>query len=300
MLVGVVENGAARGLVDAPVLHADEPVLHDVDDADAVGPADGVELCDDLAGLHLLAVQGHGGAGLKVDGHIGGLIRGLQGGDAHLQEAGLLVLGLVGGVLQVQALVAQVPEVLILGVVGLPADLQRHLVGLGVVDLLLPGLDVPLPPGGDDLHLGGEALDGQLEADLVVALAGAAVGDGVGALRHGDLRQLLADDGPGEGRAQEVGLVLGVHLHGGDDDLVHHLVHKIRHDELGGAGLDGLLLQALQLIPLAHVGGHGDDLGVVVVLLQPGDDDGGIQAAGIGQHDLLNVGLLHIYALLVE
>ena len=38
--------------------------------------------------------------------------------------------------------------------------------------------DVPLPPGGDDGHLRGEALDGQLEADLIVALAGAAVGDG--------------------------------------------------------------------------------------------------------------------------
>ena len=131
--------------------------------------------CDDLGGLHLLAVQGHGDALFKLQGEVGGLVGGLDGGDAHFQEAGLVVLRLVGGVLQVQTLVAQVPEVLILGVVGLPADLQGDVVGLGVVDLLVPALDVPLPPGGDDLHAGSKPLDGQLEPDLVVALAGAAV-----------------------------------------------------------------------------------------------------------------------------
>src|SRR5699024_11836924 len=58
--------------------------------------------------------------------------------------------------LQVQALVGQVPEVLVLGVVGLPVDAQRDVVGLGVVDLLVPALDVPFPPGGDDGHVGSQ------------------------------------------------------------------------------------------------------------------------------------------------
>ena len=43
-------------------------------------------------------------------------------------------------------LVAQVPEVLVLGVVGLAVDLQGHVVRLGVGDLLLTRLDIPLPP----------------------------------------------------------------------------------------------------------------------------------------------------------
>ena len=43
-------------------------------------------------------------------------------------------------------------------------------------------------------QLGREGLDGQLKADLVVALAGAAVADGVGALRFGDLHDALGDD----------------------------------------------------------------------------------------------------------
>ena len=291
--VGEVQDGAAGGLVDAVILHADETVLHDIDDADAVLAAQIVELLDDLAGLHLLAVDGHRSAGLEVDGHIGGLVRSLEGGHAHLQEAGLVQIGLVGGIFKVKALMAQVPQVLILGVVGLSGDLQGHVVSLGVVDLLLTGLDVPLTPRGDDLHIGSETLDGQLETDLIVALAGSAVGDGVSALGLGDLRQLLADDGTGKGGAQQIGLILGVHLQAGDDDVVHHLVHQIGHDQLAGAGLDGLLLQTLQLVGLTHIAGHGDDLRVVVVLLQPGNDNGGIQSAGVGQYDLLDICMFH-------
>ena len=39
LLVGEVQDGAAGSLVHAPVLHAHQPVFHDVDDADAVGAA---------------------------------------------------------------------------------------------------------------------------------------------------------------------------------------------------------------------------------------------------------------------
>ena len=186
--MGKVEDGAAGGLVYAPILHAHQTVFHDVDDADAVGAAQSVELFDDLAGLHLLAVNGYGGAGLKVDGDIGGGVGSLIGGHAHFQEAGLVQIRLVGGVLQIQTLMAQVPQVLVLGVAGLPADLQGDVVSLGVVDFLVPGLDIPLTPGGDDLHIRGKALDGQLEANLIVALAGGAMGDGVGTLCQSDFR----------------------------------------------------------------------------------------------------------------
>ena len=167
--------------------------------------------------------------------------------------------------------------------------------GLGVVDLFISAFDVPLSPGGDDGHVGGKALDAQLEPDLVVALAGAAVGDGVGVLGLGDLHQLLGDDGSCKGGAQQVLLIAGAHLQGGPDDVLHHLVGQVGDVQLAGAGLDGLLLQTVQLVALAHIGGHGDDLGIVVVLLQPGDDDGCIQAAGIGQDDLLDVFLIFLH-----
>ena len=277
LVVGVVEDGAAGSLVDAPGLHAHQAVLDDIRQADAVFAAQLVELGHHLHAGECLPVQLGGHALLKVQGDVGGLVGGLLGGDAQFQEARLVVLGLVGGVLQIQALVGEVPQVLVLGVVGLPVDFQGDIVGLGVLNFLLAGLDIPDTPGGDDLHIRSKGLDGQLEADLVVALAGAAVADGVGALFFGDVHNALGDDGTGKGGAQQV-LVL-IHspgLHRGVDVVLDELLFQIQHVQFGGAGLLGLFLQAVQLGALAHVAGNGDDLAVVVVFLQPGDDDRGV------------------------
>ena len=164
---------------------------------------------------------------------------------------------------------------------------------LGVGYLFLPGLDVPLPPGGDDGHVGHEVLERQLKPHLVVALAGAAVADGVRALGDGYLRQALGYDRPRQRGAEHVVLVHRARLHGRDDEVVHELVRQVLDVELGGAGLYRLFLQALQLVRLAHVAGDGDDLAVVVVLLQPGDDDRGVQAAGVGEYDFLDVRFIH-------
>jgi hypothetical protein len=51
------------------------------------------------------------------------------------------------------------------------------LVVVGVVDRVLAG-HPPAPDRGEHLEVGGQGPGGHLEADLVVALAGAAVGDG--------------------------------------------------------------------------------------------------------------------------
>jgi hypothetical protein len=126
ILVGLVEDGAARRLVHAAALHAHQPVFHDVQQADAVFAAQLVELVDYLLGAHLLAVHGRGHALFKLQLHICGLVRSVQRRDAHLQKARLLVLWLVARILKIQALVGEVPQVLVLGVVGLAVDLQGH------------------------------------------------------------------------------------------------------------------------------------------------------------------------------
>ena len=193
----------------------------------------------------------------------------------------------------------EVPEVLVLGIVGFAADAQGDVVRLGVVDFVVAALEFPHAPGGDHRHLRRESLDGQFKAHLVVALAGAAVGDGVRALLEGDLGDALGDDGACERRAQQVlALVLRARLEGGEDVILDKFLAQVFDVELGSAGLDGLFLKALQLRALPHVRGHGDDFAALVVFLEPGDDDGRVQTAGIGQNDLLI--LLHRNALLNE
>ena len=67
---------------------------------------------------------------------------------------------------------------------------------VGVLDLLVAREAHPDPHRGDDLEGGVEGMDGDIEADLVVALARAAVGDRVGVLALGDLDQELRDERP--------------------------------------------------------------------------------------------------------
>ena len=289
----LVQDGTAGGLIDAAALHAHQTVLHDIQQADAVLAAQLVQVFHQLHSAHLLAVHGGGDALFKVDGHIGGLIGSLLGADAQLQEAGLVVLGLVGGAFQIEALVAQVPQVLVLGIVGLAVDLQGDVVSLGVVDLLVTALDIPLTPRSNDGHIGAQGLEGQLKTHLIIALAGAAVADGVCAFLDGDIRQSLGDAGTCKAGAQQVVLVLCAELQGGEDVVLHKVLLQVQHIQLGCAGSLGLFFQTIQLRALTHVTGDSDDLAVVVVFLQPGNDDGGIQTAGVCQNDFFDVFLFH-------
>ena len=89
-------------------------------------------------------------------------------------------------------------------------------------------------------------MDRDIEADLVVALAGAAVGDGVGALALGDLDQELRDERPGEGRGQRVGaLVQGVGLEVRPHEVGHEPLAGVDHVGARGAGGHRPILDAL-------------------------------------------------------
>ena len=289
--MGLVEDGAAGRLIHAAALHAHETVLDDIEDADAVGAADLVELENDVLGAHLFAVEGNRDALVKLEFHIGGLVGCIQGRNAHFQEAGLLVLRLIACVFQVQTFMGQMPEVLVLGIVGLTVDLQRDVMGFGIVDLFISGFDGPFTPGSNDGHVRSEMLDSKFKADLIVALAGAAVADGVSAFLESDLNEPLGNAWTGRAGTQQVFFVDGAGFHGGDNKVIHIFIHEIQHIQLGSAGLQGFLFQSLEFVSLSDIAGDGDDFRIVVVFLEPGDDDGCIQSAGVGEYDFLVIGV---------
>ena len=141
--VRCVQDRAARSLINAAALHADQTVLDDVEDADAVLAAELVQLLDEGNGVQLLAVHSGRNALLEVDGNIGRLIRSHFRRNAQLEEARLVDRSLVGRKLKIQTLMAQMPQVLILGVVGLLVDLQRDVVRLSVVRSPFRGCSAP-------------------------------------------------------------------------------------------------------------------------------------------------------------
>jgi hypothetical protein len=131
----------------------------------------------------------------------------------------------------------------------------------------------------------------QLEAHLVVALAGRAVGDGVGAGLAGDLDQALGDQRPRDrGAEQIVPFIAGIGAHHREDEIAHEFLAQIVDVDVGvgQAHQLGLGPRRLQLFALAQVGGEGHDLAPVSDL-QPLQDDRGVEAARIGENDLLDV-----------
>ena len=84
-----------------------------------------------------------------------------------------------------------------------------------------------------------------IEADLVVALAGAAVGDRVGALALRDLDQQLCDERPGQRRGQRVrALVEGICLEMRPDVVGYEPLARVHDVRARGAGRHRPILDA--------------------------------------------------------
>ena len=188
---------------------------------------------------------------------------------------------------------AQMPEVLILRVVGLTVNLQRNIVCFRLSDFLFTGLDIPLTPRSDDRHLRCEVLYGQLETNLIVSLTGASVTDGIGLFLLRYLYQSLRVARSCGTGSQQVLFVNCTGLHGRDDEIIHIFIRQIQNVQLGCAGLNGLLFQTIQLIILSYVAGYGNDFAVVVVFLQPRNNEGGIQTSGLCKYYFFNLFLFH-------
>ena len=287
-----VQDRSAGGFVNAAALHAHQTVFHDIDNADAVLAAQLVQLQYQRNRVHLFAVDRDGHALFKIDGNVFRLIGRFLRTYAHLHIA--LVFRLLRGILQLQTLVRKVPHILILGIIGFAADLQRHFVRFGVIDFLAATLDIPDSPRRDHRHIRRKRLDRQFEPNLIVALAGAAVADRVRALRLGDFHQPLCDHRTRKRRAQQIDIfIFRARLHTWEHVIFDKFLRQIFYIQLGSARLDRLFLQTLQLVRLTYVARYRDYLAALVIFLQPRDDDAGVQSARIGQYDLLVIVLLH-------
>ena len=134
-----------------------------------------------------------------------------------------------------------------------------------------------LADGRQHPQVGGERRERRLEADLVVPLAGGAVGDERGAGLARKLDHLLGDQRPGQRRHQRVfPLVERVRVHRGQTERLRELVARVHDPELrSGRGRPLLHLVAVDRLPQVHQGGH--DLQVPLVAEGP-RRHGGVQA----------------------
>ena len=284
------QNGASGRFVATARLHAHVAVFYQVKAADAVLAAQLVELGQYLGWGHLDTIDSHHISADVLQLHILGCI-GCSLGRNRPAPHRLLGLGL--GILEVSALVADVQQV---GVhrVGRTTLLVLHVNGdamcLCIVKQLLSGEQVPLAPRRNDLDVGLQCVVAKLKPNLVIALASRTMRNSLCADLVGDLDLALGDQRTSDGGAQQVlALVNRVAAKHGKHKIAHELFTQVVNEDVlfFDAKLNRLGTRGLELLALADVGGKRDDLALVDIL-QPFEDDGGIQAAGVGQHDFFD------------
>jgi hypothetical protein len=119
---------------------------------------------------------------------------------------------------------------------------------------------------------------GEFETDLVIALAGGAVGDGVRPSASGDFHLFLGDQRAGDGGAEEIAaFVDGIGAEHGEDEIADELFAQVFDIAFAGAGFAGLFRNAVQFLAWPTSAAKAYDL-AAVFFDEPTQDDGGVQA----------------------
>mmetsp|Transcript_8971 Transcript_8971/g.23109 ORF Transcript_8971/g.23109 Transcript_8971/m.23109 type:complete len:229 (+) Transcript_8971:1026-1712(+) len=114
------------------------------------------------------------------------------------------------------------------------------------------------------------------------------MGHGLSPSLHRNLNLPLGNERTGDGGTEQVHtLVQGVSPEHGEHKVLNKFLAQVINVNLLYSGSHSLLTGWLKLLTLAKVGRERDHLAVVGIL-QPLQDDGGVQTAGIGQHHLVD------------
>ena len=193
-------------------------------------------------------------------------------------------------VFQQAGLIALVHQVLVHAVRLLGRGLDRDALFLGVVQKIgaasEPAQELRVLPGRVDLDLRRQGGVAELEPDLVVALAGRAVGEDVGALADRDLGLAARDERPRQGGAKQVAVLVDrVARDRRVDEVRHELAPDILDVDLRGPDRLRAAGLGVEVLALADIDDHCND--VETTFLQGAQDDGRVEATAVRENGFL-------------
>ena len=281
----VVEDRAGRCFVYAAALHTDKTVFHDVDSADCMLGAEFVQLAHDVRRGKFFTVDLDRNTFDKLNDHIFCFISSLRERLGHDVD---LFRTFGPGIFQNTAFKGDMQQVAVHGIGLLQRAADRNIVLTGIFDHFGTGMEIPvgITPCSNDLGCGVQSISVQLETDLVVALAGGTVADGISAFLFADIDQTFCNERTGNGGTQQVvAFVDGICLHHGEDEIAGKFFGQVFHIALGGTGTDRLFFQPGSFFRLPDICAVADNFCIVSVF-DPLDDDGCIKSARISNDDL--------------
>src|SRR5262245_35110643 len=178
-----MKNRPAWGFVYPARLHANIPILDQIDSTDTMYPTELVEMRQECRCTHFFAVDRHWVACLVINLDFLWFIRRSLGRDRRLED---FLRGRFPRIFQDPTLIAHMEQIEVHAVgLGLRCR-HRNTMPLGIFDQFTPRTEIPLPPGRNDLDFRFQRHVGQLESDLIVPLASGAVGYSLGPFLPGD------------------------------------------------------------------------------------------------------------------
>jgi hypothetical protein len=286
------EKSSSRCLVDTTTLDSNESVLDNVDTPNTVSSGNLVAVKEEFERLFDDGSVGNVGdldrdTLEELDADNFRSFRGGLGGDSHLEHG---FIRRAHGVFEHTTFVGCVEHVLVDGVVGLGLGIDGDFVLCAVSEQVLASLEglneLGIAPRGNALDSRRKSLSAHFEADLVVSLTGGSVRNVRGTFFDGDADHLLGDARTGNGGTEKVSsLVDGVGLDGFKDIVVDVVLAEVRDDTLGGTAIEGLGLDGSEVFfELSDVGTEGNHF--KALLIQPFEDDGGIETSRVGEDEL--------------
>ena len=94
--------------------------------------------------------------------------------------------------------------------------------------------------------------------------------------------------------AEQIAFIGCACLEAGQNVIIRIFFGEIENIKFGSACLQSLFLKSFEFVILADIAGNSDDFAVVVVFLEPGDDDRCIQTAAVSEYDFFDIFLIHI------
>ncbi len=284
--MSIVQNRHAGRFVHAAALHADEAVLDHVDAADAVAAADLIELFHNAQRRELLAVHGDRHALLERNRDRFHFVR--RGLRRHRHAEVDQFDAVDHQVFQLAGFVADVQAVLVARIRLRRRRLHRDVPRVAELDHRLPAreqlAELLDPPRRNNMDAWVERFGGQLEAALIVPLAGGAVGIGVGLHFAGHFEAGLRDERASDRGAEQVhAFVLRLPLQHGEGEVAAEFFASVDDPRALRAALLGLVENRLAIfarLPEVDVGG----MHLVALFLQPTENDRSIETAGVSQY----------------
>ena len=117
------EDRAARRLIHATALHADNTVFDDIDDADAILSAELVECKKNLLYRHLLSVQRNRHTFFPINAYIGLLIRSLFRCDRKKQH--MIIVRCSRRILKLQTFMGKMHDITVTAIAVFRIELKR-------------------------------------------------------------------------------------------------------------------------------------------------------------------------------